>query len=467
MPKNIEKILVLIADFIFINLASIIYFLFRVETGWFEIFSNIEFILPVALLYIYWTVIFFFVGMYRTWFASSRFDELSALFKSTFVGIFLVFFVILWDDFQTGTESSLRFLIFVYWGIFILSVGFGRLVIRSIQKNLLLNGIGRRNALILGFNEKAFKMHDTIARHKALGRDIVGYVSVKDENVGKEYKGVKVLGGYKEIQDIIDSTDAKDVIIALEKHEEDVMFAIMALTDTKSVGLKIVPDLYEIISGQAKTTQIYGFPLIDIMPELMPEWEKRAKRVFDLIISIIFLIFASPIILITSIAIKIDSKGPVFYKQERSGLNGKPFYIYKFRSMNADAEKKSGPMWSTKNDPRITKVGAFIRKVRIDEIPQMLNILKGEMSMVGPRPERPIFVEQLAQDIPLYKRRLKVRPGLTGWAQVKHKYDETVEDVKTKLRYDLFYIENMSIRMDIKIMLRTVLVVLFGKGHYE
>jgi exopolysaccharide biosynthesis polyprenyl glycosylphosphotransferase len=213
--------------------------------------------------------------------------------------------------------------------------------------------------------------------------------------------------------------------------------------------------------------QIYGFPLIDIMPDLMPEWEKKAKRLMDLGISLLFLILTSPIMLIVSIAIKLDSKGPVFYKQERSGLNGKVFNILKFRSMIKDAEKKSGPVWSTKDDPRITRVGRIIRKLRLDEIPQVINVLKGEMSFVGPRPERPYFVEKLSEEIPLYKRRLRVRPGITGWAQVKHKYDETIEDVKTKLRYDLFYIENMSLRMDLKIIFRTVFVVLFGKGHYE
>ncbi|MGB5288660.1 MAG: sugar transferase, partial [Ignavibacteriaceae bacterium] len=140
---------------------------------------------------------------------------------------------------------------------------------------------------------------------------------------------------------------------------------------------------------------------------------------------------------------------------------------YKFRSMYKDAEKHTGPVWSQKDDPRVTRVGRKIRKLRIDEIPQMYNVLKGEMSLVGPRPERPFFVEQLSQQIPYYKRRLKVRPGITGWAQVKHKYDESIEDVKVKLRYDLFYIENMSLRMDIKILARTILVILFGKGHYS
>ncbi|MHB8338524.1 MAG: sugar transferase, partial [Ignavibacteriaceae bacterium] len=257
------------------------------------------------------------------------------------------------------------------------------------------------------------------------------------------------------------------IIIALEKEEKDILVEIISRCESRNVGLKIVPDLYEILSGQARTAQIYGIPLIDILPQLMPEWEKKIKRIIDIIVSLIIIVITLPVTAISSIAIALESKGGVFFKQDRCGINGKVFKIYKFRSMKRDAEKHTGPVWSQKDDPRITRVGKFIRKVRIDEIPQMLNVLKGEMSIVGPRPERPFFVEKLSEEIPYYKRRLKVRPGITGWAQVKHKYDETIEDVKIKLRYDLFYIENMSLRMDFKILFRTVFVVLLGKGHYE
>ena len=187
----------------------------------------------------------------------------------------------------------------------------------------------------------------------------------------------------------------------------------------------------------------------------------------DIVISLLLLLVSSPIIILTAFAIKIDSEGPIFFKQERLGQNGKPFRVLKFRSMINNAEKHTGPVWSQKDDPRVTRMGKFVRRVRIDELPQMYNVLKGEMSLVGPRPERAFFVEKLSLEIPYYKRRLKVRPGVTGWAQIKHKYDETIEDVRIKLKYDLFYIENMSLRMDFKILLRTVFVVLFGKGHYD
>ena len=321
--------------------------------------------------------------------------------------------------------------------------------------------------MIVGYNPKANEVHDSITKYRALGLDVAAYAAVKKKNLGKKYKDVEVVTNIDDLEKAIDQFDIKNIIIALEKHEDDVLMNVISKCEGRNVSLKIVPDLYEIISGQAKTSQIYGFPLIDIMPELMPEWEKKVKRILDIFVSFLILVFSLPVLLITAIAIKVESKGPIFYKQERMGQKGKVFKIVKFRSMVQDAEKLSGPVWSAKNDPRITKVGNIIRKLRIDEIPQMYNIFKGEMSLVGPRPERPYFVEKLTKEIPLYKRRLKVRPGVTGWAQVKHKYDESVDDVKTKLRYDLFYIENMSLRMDLNIIFRTVFVVLFGRGHFE
>jgi exopolysaccharide biosynthesis polyprenyl glycosylphosphotransferase len=467
MNKVSEKVLILLSDFITINLAWIIFFYLRIESGLFDLFIMPEFIIPMLVVYFYWVIIFTFVGMYQKWFASSRFDEISTLFKASFVGIFILFFLIFLDDYREGFASSSRILIFIYWGLFLFFVGTGRVLIRSFQRNLLIKGYGRKNVLVVGFNEKAFEVHEQLVIHKALGLDVIGYVAVKEANLGKSHNGIEVIGEVKSISELIDTYNINEIIIALDKEDHDILVEIIAKAELKQVGLKIVPDLYEILSGQARTAQIYGIPLIDIMPELMPEWEKKLKRILDIIVSIIILIITFPICLITALAIKLESKGPIFFSQERCGMNGDEFKMVKFRSMTADAEKTTGPVWSQKNDPRITKVGKFIRKVRIDELPQFYNVLKGEMSIVGPRPERPFFVEKLSEDIPYYKRRLKVRPGITGWAQVKHKYDETIEDVKIKLRYDLFYIENMSLRMDFKIIFRTVFVVLFGKGHYN
>ncbi len=467
MNKKTEKILVLLIDFLAINISWVVFFYIRVKTGWFQLITAPEVFIPMIVVYVYWVILFTFVGMYRTWFAASRFDELSTLFKSTFVGIFILFTIIFIDDYIHNIESSSRILIFFYWGMLILLIGSGRLAIRGFQRKLLIKGIGRRCAIIVGYNPRAKEVHDQISEHPALGLDIKAYAAVNHANVGKIYKGANVIGTVDEIVKIVGETNSKEVIIALEKEDHELLVDVISKLEHKDVGLKIVPDLYEILSGQARTSQIYGMPLIDIMPELMPEWEKKLKRMLDVITSFFILIITLPITILSSIAIKFDSKGKVFFKQERSGTNGNIFNIIKFRSMYEDAEKQTGPVWSSKDDPRITFVGKIMRRVKIDELPQMINVLRGEMSIVGPRPERPYFVEKLSDEIPYYKRRLKVRPGITGWAQVKHKYDESIEDVKIKLRYDLFYIENMSLRMDFKIIVRTIFVVLFGKGQYN
>ncbi len=467
MSKSKEKILLLLTDFLMINAAWFVYSYIRLETGWFDLIIAPEFILPMIVIYFYWLIIFTFVGMYRTWFASSRFDEISTLFKATFFGIFLLFFLIFIDDYLHNVATATRILIFIYWGLFLILVGAGRIFIRSVQRSLLIKGIGRRPGLVVGYNARGKEVLDSINNAPALGIDIEAFVAVKNENIGKDYNGIIVEGTTEQLNEIIEKYNAKEIIIALEKEDHDILVDVISRTEGKNLSLKIVPDLYEILSGQARTSQIYGIPLIDIMPELMPVWEKKLKRLMDIFISLLLLLITSPILIIAAVAIKIDSEGPVLFKQERLGQNGKPFKVLKFRSMIKDAEKYTGPVWSQKDDPRVTRLGKFVRKARIDEIPQMVNVLKGEMSLVGPRPEREFFVEKLSKEIPYYKRRLKVRPGVTGWAQIKHKYDESIEDVKIKLRYDLFYIENMSIRMDFKILLRTVFVVLFGKGHYD
>jgi len=232
------------------------------------------------------------------------------------------------------------------------------------------------------------------------------------------------------------------------------------------VTIYMVPSLMDVITGHLKTHQIFGIPLLVLLQDHMAPWEAQVKRLMDIIVSTGILCFGAPFWLAVAAAIRINSPGPMIYKQLRVGRNGKNFIMFKFRSMYQDAEKRSGPTWASKDDPRITPVGKFIRKTRLDEIPQFWNVFKGEMSLVGPRPERPYFVEQLKTEIPWYIRRIKMKPGITGWAQVKHKYDASIEDVKQKVMYDLYYFENMSVTLDIKIILNTFLVVLTGKGAH-
>jgi len=251
----------------------------------------------------------------------------------------------------------------------------------------------------------------------------------------------------------------------LDNMEHDRVMDLVSIINGTPVSVKIVPDLYEVISGLARTEQITGLPLIDIDFKEGYWAGSGMKRVFDLIISLPLCIMLLPVWTIISVAIKINSKGPVFYNQERLGLNSEPFMIHKFRSMVQGAEDKSGPIWASDGDHRITSMGRFLRRFRLDEIPQLINVLKGEMSLIGPRPERPFFVERLREEYPLYDRRFRMRPGITGWSQIKHPSDRDVEDVRQKLKYDFYYIENVSFNLDMKILLNTVVVVLSGKGR--
>jgi exopolysaccharide biosynthesis polyprenyl glycosylphosphotransferase len=354
-------------------------------------------------------------------------------------------------------------LILIYWFLVLSLVSVGRLSVRTFQRKLLEAGIGARNTIIVGFNDKGKEIFDLILKYPALGYRVIGFVRT-DKRKGGEYKGVKVLGSADRINEIIKENEVKEVIFALDSSEHDRLLELIGKCEG-DVNFKIVPDLYDAISGQARTNQIYGFPLIEIMPEIMQPWERVVKRLIDIVVSLIVLVAGLPLWILIAILIKIDSRGPVIYKQERVGKDGKIFTLYKFRSMYENAEALTGPTWAMKNDPRVTRVGKILRKLHLDEIPQFVNVLKGDMSLIGPRPERPVFVEKLSKEIPLYRRRLKVKPGITGWAQVKYKYDESIEDVKKKLQYDLFYIENMSLRMDLKIIAYTILHILSGKGQ--
>jgi exopolysaccharide biosynthesis polyprenyl glycosylphosphotransferase len=253
------------------------------------------------------------------------------------------------------------------------------------------------------------------------------------------------------------------VIIALESSEHENIGKIMNALAPENVYVKIIPDMYDILSGQVKMTAIFGAPLIDISPRLMPDWQVSIKRGFDILISILVMTLFSPLFLVLALLVKFSSKGPVFYSHERIGRYGKPFRIIKFRSMYVDAEK-DGPALSKEGDSRITPFGKFLRRSRLDELPQFYNVLIGEMSIVGPRPERQFFIDQITQRSPHYVYLHKVKPGITSWGQVKYGYAENVEQMIQRLKYDIIYIENMSLFVDFKILIYTVLIVLQGRG---
>jgi exopolysaccharide biosynthesis polyprenyl glycosylphosphotransferase len=465
--KILAKAALVLCDFIGVNLAFLGWAWLRQELGLYTETDLIPLLFLSGMVFLFWFFLFMFFGLYGSWYAQSRVDEIITVMKTVTFGVLLIF-VLTFDLNRdlSGPPTFSRMLIISYWLILIISASLLRALLRTLQRGLLASGFGRRRTIIVGWDDNSRTLSDMITQYPALGYQLVGFVNDKsDGSTNSSHNNLPLLGNIDNINEIVHQTNVQEVVFALGgKHRKKVM-DIMDQCNGMPVNFKIVPDLYDIVMGQARTNQIYGFPLIDIMPQLMPAWERRVKRLLDILISALILILFVPIWLLLALAIKADSKGPVLYRQRRVGKDEQPFTIYKFRSMIHRAESQTGPQWAQKRDPRITRVGRVMRTLHLDEVPQFMNVLMGEMSLVGPRPERAHFVEKFKRQIPFYARRLKVQPGITGWAQVKGDYDTSVENVKTKLQYDLFYLENMSLRMDLKILLNTIYVMLRGKGH--
>jgi len=420
-------------------------------------------ILYFVFVQMFWSILLLSLNLYNPSATSSRFIEIQRLVLTTFTIVVLMIFFDAIDylNWPINPQTTMR-----YWFVFTFGLITSRIIFRTFQKYLLRKGYGRSNAVIVGFNSRGLETAKQIIDHNNLGYDIIGFVqAVDDKDINQFNSTIPILGEEKQLKDIILNNQVSEVVLALEKLQHNRMMEVITHANGSPVSIKIVPDMYEVISGLARTEQIYGVPLIKVNPNLSTFYNKYLKRVLDLIIAIPCLMIFSPLWLIISIIIKLDSSGPALYKQKRIGENNTTFTIRKFRSMFYDAEKDSGPVWVADDDPRITRAGTWLRRFRLDEIPQLVNVIKGQMSIVGPRPERPFFIDKLMQEFPFYYRRHKVRPGITGWSQIKQPYDRDIDDVRKKLKFDFYYIENLSFSLDIKILASTLWVMLSGKGR--
>jgi exopolysaccharide biosynthesis polyprenyl glycosylphosphotransferase len=427
------------------------------------VFTKNYFIGLVAIPF-FWLMVYIITDFYRDIYRRSRLKDLFYTFNTSFLGSIFIFFALILDDTVASYTDYYRGF-FVYFGAHFFITALFRSLISTRTAYRTRSGKIAFNTLMIGSNAKAADLYARLESrsNRKTGHYFVGFASVDNNIRFLLEKNLEHLGNHLDLPYIITKYNIEEVIIAIESSEHHRLEEIVNNLEDTSVKIKMIPDTYDIISGKVRMESMRSIPLVEINHQLMPGWQMVLKRLFDILASIIIFLLLSPLLIAVMLITKFGDKGPIFFTQERMGIHGKKFTMIKFRSMLVNAEE-DGPKLSSINDERITPWGRIMRKYRLDELPQFYNVLRGEMSIVGPRPERKFYMEQIRKHAPHYRHLQKVKPGITSWGMVKFGYAENVEEMVERLRYDVIYIENMSLLNDIKILIYTVIIVLQGRG---